>query len=175
MSSDIVETKQYGPNIFGQIVVDSHCESPYADDDNIRIVILHGRRADPAEGKCGKTPKEVVAWVKKHRKSWFAVPLWMYDHSGIALGVGHQNPFTCPFDTRRVGLIALERAAFNNAPDGDLFEQAKAIAEVYAMWANGECYGYRITVDDEVVDDCYGFIGFEHVKQEMEASARHYS
>jgi hypothetical protein len=83
----------------------------------------------------------------------------MYDHSGtIYRATRGGNPFSCPWDSGRVGSIALKRADFG--ADADLFKIAESICDTYTSWANGEIYGFEIVnLDGDTVESCWGFIG----------------
>ena len=109
-------------------------DHPYEDDAGVRVVILHRRYGDPANGACGRTPEEVEKWVEENSKEWFTTPLFLYDHSGAIYRVGEENPFTCPWDSGRVGIVALKRSEWG---DGDFAEYAASIAEAHTAWANG--------------------------------------
>lgn len=95
------------------------------------------------------TPDAVTAWERENAEGWFTIPLFLYDHSGTIYRVGHSNPFHCPWDSGRVGIIALRRAdwADGNASNEVLAEYAQSVAEAYTGWANGECYGYVLQDD----------------------------
>lgn len=164
-----VETIDLGRGLHARIYHDTDIEQPYADDDDVRIVVLHRRYIDPSDGTCGRDPDEVAAWERENAPEWFTIPLYLYDHSGTAYRVGYENPFHCRWDSGRVGIIALRRNAWGNGrePDDELFTFTQHVAEAYSEWANGECYGYVITgVDGEELVSCWGFVGFDTVTQE---------
>jgi hypothetical protein len=166
---ETIDTIELENGRVARIVHDQDCSAPYGDDDySLRIVWLHRRYSDPAKGACGKTPDEVAAWSKANAKAWFVTPLWMYDHSGIALGVGERNPFHCPWDSGRIGIVALRRDEWGPKSQVKYLETAQTIVETYAQWCNGECYGYRIEEDGEEIDSCYGFIGMDAVRERIE-------
>ena len=170
--------------IITTIEYDSDCESPFDGDDGIRIVVLHRRYSDPAKGACGSDPNEVMQWAKDNAKDWFVAPLWLYDHSGVAYRAGVANPFSCPWDSGQVGIIALKRSEWGSGKESDakLLEYAKNAAETYGQWANGECYGYRVIKarrfedgeicrdedEGEEIDSCYGFIGYDGVEEALQ-------
>lgn len=153
---------------------DPDCEQPYDGDDAVRIVVLHRRYIDPAGGACGSTPADVAAWEADNAEEWFTIPLFLYDHSGTIYQTGQSNPFHCPWDSGRVGIIALKRSEWpvglHDAPK--LEEQAAAIAEAYTLWANGETYGYALfDQEGNQIDSCGGFLGFETALTEARATA----
>lgn len=147
---------------------DDDCPQPFEGDDAVRIVVLHRRYIDPSNGACGSTPDEVAAWEAENADEWWTIPLFMYDHSGTAYRTGHSNPFHCPWDSGRVGIIALKRSEFDNSAFGgpDLETQAASIADTYTKWANGETYSCAIyDRDGELQDSCGGFIGMDAARE----------
>lgn len=174
-----------GTRLVAEIEYDHNCEAPYGGDDAVVIVILHGEYDDPSKGACGTTPQEVAAWCSEHEDEWFSVPLWAYIHGGIALAAGQGNPFSCPWDSGQVGVVALKRSKWGDAraegPEREaaLLGYAKSVAEEYGRWMNGECYGYTIVDPRNACydgDSCWGFVGFERVEEEakdaLERAAR---
>lgn len=172
-----IDTIKFENGLTARILHDADAEQPFADDDAVRIVILHRRYIDPSGGACGRDPDEVAAWERENPDEWFTIPLFLYDHSGTVYRVGRSNPFHCPWDSGRVGIVALKRAVWGggNEPDDWLAECARSIAAEYTSWANGECYGY--VLHDRAgreIDSCWGFIGIESVRgQAAEAAACH--
>jgi hypothetical protein len=163
--------------VTGYLVDDPDAERPFTDDDAVCIVVLHGRYVDPSMGRCGRTPDEVASWCHDNAAKWYTVPLWMYDHSGTTYGVGLINPFSCPWDSGRVGIVALRRVDWGNGdePDSKMFEYASSVASGYSRWANGDCWGYVVEdADGEELSSCWGFIGQEDAREEMVDSFNHY-
>jgi hypothetical protein len=153
---------------------DPDCEQPYHGDDTVRIVVLHRRYIDPSRGACGSTPDDVAAWEAENADAWFTIPLFLYDHSGTVYRTGRSNPFHCPWDSGRVGIVALKRSdwltGLHHAPT--LEDQAAAIAEAYSHWANGETYGYTLVDrDGNELNSCSGFLGLDSAIAEARAAA----
>jgi hypothetical protein len=127
-----------------------------------------------------------------------------YRHSGEAwslLGEGHQ----CQWDTtREAGVLYLENPKERDQwkdvkVDGEQFtstDAARAVLETYNRWLSGDCWWYRIEVEEETnaegccskcgtpdvnwyersleeADSCGGFIGLEHCLDEIESSLKH--
>jgi len=172
------KTIEFGEDLVAHIVPDGDVEQPYDGDDSVRIVVLHGRYSDPSKGECGKTPEEVERWAKENAREWYVVPLWMYDHSGTAYGVGEQNPFTCPWDSGRVGIVALRKDEWGKGRgelDSTRFEYAKGVAQAYTSWANGDCWGYVLKDAEGIeIDSCFGFIGMDSVEEAAREAAEFY-
>ena len=170
----LVDTLQFEHGLTARIYHDFDVENPFGCDGALRIVILHRRYIDPSDGACGNDPDEVAAWERENAAEWFTIPLFLYDHSGTVYRVGQSNPFHCPWDLGRVGIIALKRADWGNGAETDdkLTEYAAAIADEYTSWANGECYGYVLCdAAGQEIESCWGFIGMETVRKEATAAA----
>lgn len=173
-----MKTIDFGNGIVGKIYHDIDAENPYEGDDSTKIVILHRRYCDPAKWSCGKTPEEVERWAKKH-PGWFVMPLWLYDHSGTVYRVAESNPFHCPWDSGRVGIIAIRKKDWSRKNDPNreqkLIGYCNDIAETFTMWANGETYRYEIWNEhDECIDSCGGHIGMEYVEEDCRKAAKSY-
>lgn len=148
---------------------------PYAGDGAVRIVVLRRRCIDPSRGACGGDPDEVAQWERANSADWFSIPLYLYDHSGTVYRVGQTNPFHCPWDSGRVGIVALRRSEWGDGflTDARLTACAETVADTYTAWANGECYGYFLRdAEGNELDSCSGFIGRDAVAAEATASAR---
>ena len=157
-----------------EICYDRDVDMPYADDEAVHIVVLHGKYIDPSKGTLGADPKAVQKWCDTNEAEWYTVPLWMYDHSGTVYRVAAENPFHCRWDSGRVGIVALKRSEWGNGAETDeeLFKRAQGIASEYSDWANGECFGYILKDEDgDEVDACWGFIGRDAVEAEAKAAA----
>lgn len=153
---------------------DTECEQPFSGDEGVRIVVLHRRYRDPSSKSCGETADEVTAWAEENSQEWFSMPLWLLDHSGVAYAAGHSNPFSDPWDSGRVGIVAIKRAEFGSGsePAEKLEEYAKGIADAYGEWANGECYGYVIEGSDgSEIDSSWGYVGIEAVREAIKEAA----
>jgi hypothetical protein len=144
---------------------------------------------DP-DAEDGKLRAEVAAGV--------ALPLYLYDHSGITMSASREYPFNCPWDAGCVGMIYATRdkilAHFQaKRMTKKLRERATAglLSEVeeYDWYLTGECYGFvleRGGEDDdgevsewEEVDSCWGFLGpvetngiLDHLAPEFHAMAK---
>ena len=174
----LVDTLEFAQGLRASIYHDPDVEGPNSCDDALRIVILHGRYLDPSDGACGSDPGEVAAWERKNEAQWFSIPLFLYDHSGTVYRVGHSNPFHCPWDSGRVGIIALKRSEWGSGTESDdkLTEYAAAIAAEYTSWANGECYGYVLSdAAGHEIESCWGFIGMDTVREQAAAAAQSHS
>jgi hypothetical protein len=146
------------------------------DFDNLGTMVCFHRSYNLGD-KHDFSVEDIKALVK--RKDVLALPLFLIDHSGLSMSV---RDFGCPWDSGQVGFIFIDfekiRKEFSvKKVTKKLLEQVKKslIAEVdtYDSYLRGEVYGYLIKdADGEVLDSCWGFIGYDHVKSEGEAALK---
>lgn len=147
--------------------------------NDTRFVVLHNSYQNPAERWGLNTVEDVAAFEAENAAPdapWYHIPLWMIDHSGTAYRVGQSNPFSCPWDSGRVGIVALKRSEWGDGSDASLREIAESICSEYTAWANGEAYGYVIedADGDEVPDgSCWGFLGYDYAMSEAREAFDH--
>lgn len=112
------------------------------------------------------------AWMHQQRRMLLILPVYLYDHSGLALAT---TPFSCPWDSGQVGWIlashAQIRAAFGvrrltAAVLARATECLRAEVETYSSYLNGDVYGYQLFGPDAAdgdsdLDSCWGFYGQE--------------
>lgn len=161
---------EHESGLAAKIISDEDCSNPWADDDGIVMVVLHRNYTDPAKGKCGHTPEEVEYWCLENKDEWFITGLWMYDHSGVMYAAGEVNPFSCKWDSGRVGIIALKKTEWGagvTETDEQRKTYADEVCEEYTKWANGDCWGYQVCRDGEEISDgaCWGYVGIETAKE----------
>ncbi len=114
-------------------------------------------------------------------KLTIALPLYLYDHSGITMSTG---PFSCPWDSGQVGFIYVtnEKAkkeydwkALTKAHRKKIEDYLRNEVEVYDQFLRGDVYGYRIEDADEIeieIDSCWGFFGSDHEKSGLMENVR---
>jgi hypothetical protein len=110
------------------------------------------------------------AWMHQERRNLLILPVYLYDHSGLALAT---TPFSCPWDSGQVGWIfashAQIRAAFGvRRLTTALLARATATlrneVETYSRYLDGDVYGYQLFAPDAAEDSaeqdsCWGFYG----------------
>jgi len=184
--TDIIETDEE-TGLTLKIEQDPDVERPYSHDGSVILAVLHRQYINPAEKFAGAdlTTVEGIAEFEAAnaaaRSPWVVIPLFLYDHSGTSYRAGYSNPFSCPWDSGRVGVIALWRADFDQpkrgALKGEAWQQykrahwlkaANACCDEYTAWANGDCWGYVIEDEDgdDTGDSCWGFIGREYAEEQ---------
>lgn len=130
-------------------------ENPIADDDAVRLAILHRRYINPAR-KYGLTDQESIEAAEREARrpgaEFIAFPVYMYDHSGTSYSI---RPFSCPWDSGRAGTLFLRRSDFGRP----FRKAAESILAEYTAWANGQVYGFIVEDEEgEHLDSCWGFI-----------------
>ncbi len=98
-----------------------------------------------------------------HRLHW--TPVYLYEHSQSALST---TPFSCGWDSGLVGYLFItgleikELMGVKNIYQHHI-EQATAmmtgLLPALEQWINGDCWGFELRRDGEVVDSCWGFYG----------------
>jgi hypothetical protein len=117
---------------------------------------------------------DLIVAALPHCTDIIALPLYLYDHSGITMSTGS---FSCPWDSGQVGFIFITKAdALKEWGKPGQTRMSKRVrdaalacleAEVkeYDQYLTGDVYGYVIEGDDEFVACCWGFYGLEHCKE----------
>ena len=109
------------------------------------------------------------------------LPVWKYEHSGVAYAAAENNPFSCPWDSGQAGVIFVLKADIRKEYGVNRVDpktRAKVLTvlmgevETYSQWANGEVYGYTVTdTAGDAVESCWGFIGsLDYVRDEAKAA-----
>jgi hypothetical protein len=117
------------------------------------------------------------------KQTYIALPLYLYDHSGISISTSKTYPYDDPWDAGQVGIIyaTWEKTAKDNPglSNQELYECAVRLlqceVEVYDEYLRGETYFYLIEdSEDGTIDSCGGFIGMEAVQEEAERTLKYY-
>jgi hypothetical protein len=153
-----------------KVVHDSSAESPREWDNLGKMICFHNRynlgdkhnyNADDYSGW-----EEIKQAIIKKENPAVILPLYMYDHSGIAIST---SPFSCRWDSGQIGFVlaskkqALEEfggVRVSSKKKVEIESIIKAEVETYTKYVEGEVYGFQIVNEDyEVIDGCYGFYG----------------
>lgn len=107
------------------------------------------------------------------------IPVWMLDHSGCTVAVGHANPFGDPWDSGLVGVAYTTAARLEacGTPEDKIDEVIRAEVDEYGTWMRGEVYTATIfdTFKREDVESISGIIGLEWAEREAVAMAAHWN
>lgn len=159
----LVAQYKKGDEIF-QILYDE-CPSSPREWDNLGTIATWHRRHELGDIQPECRPEE---FIKDLGENWIILPVYMYDHSAIALSTG---AFGCSWDSGQVGFIYMskEKLVFEGITEEQAIKSLKAEIEIYGQYVNGEVYGYvhlrrkacgECGQDvDEDIDSCWGFYG----------------
>lgn len=145
-----------------EIYQDNDPMCPRADSDNLGTMICFHNSYDLGDAHTYSLA-EAIAMLKD--KTLIALPLYLYDHSGITMNtVG----FECRWDSGQVGMIFVTKKAIREEYKWNKITKARvakirsylqAEVEEYDQYLTGDVYGY--TTGD---DSCWGFYGHDHEK-----------
>ena len=98
---------------------------------------------------------EMKRAIIKAEKPAVILPLYMYDHSGIALST---TPFSCRWDSGQLGfaLIKKDSKRLTAKEKERLTKVLLACVEEYSQYINGEVYMYTVYDENEDVVECVG-------------------
>lgn len=149
----------------------------------------------PRCGGTGSATPTIREWANELGAIAIA-PLFVYEHSGITMSSG---PVKClpeaevtrrdteskgrfvsddaGWDTSMVGFAVITNESWTNCM-GDTPRNEEKFREIvdsevstYAMYLEGQVYGYIVAKDTPFEDSCWGFLGEEFVKQEANEAA----
>lgn len=98
-----------------------------------------------------------------HRLHW--LPIYMYEHGDVKLST---TPFSCHWDSSLAGMLFTtgaeikEMLGVKNLYEGHIKQATDMMTEALPtlqQWINGDCWGFELRVDGEVVGSCWGFYG----------------
>ncbi len=164
MDKPIHEEEYRGLTI--KIYQDEDSEGP-RDWDNLGTMICFHKKWKLGD-KHKMTIEELLELVE--RKDVVALPLFLYDHSGITMNT---TGFSCPWDSGKVGYIYVDEAKIRK--EYNLLDPSKKIhkdvitkvteilrqeVKTYDDYLTGNIYGFVIEDKDrEHIDSCWGFYG----------------
>jgi len=145
---------------------DGHGCHPRQDCDNLTTMVCFHRRYDLGD-KHEYTPESLQEYFREE-KELVAIPLYLYDHSGISIScrsfIGRAQH--AEWDSGQVGFIYMtKKAVLENWPNCKQWRvKAQKVMEqdvkVYDDFLRGNVYGYRIlNAAGEELDSCWGYIG----------------
>jgi len=172
-SIETIKSDNYVANIY---IDDTPC-SP-REDDNFGTLIAFHSKYDLSDNK-DFTQEELIEHIQ--RDDIFALPVYMYEHSGIALST---TPFSCEWDSGQVGYIFVTYDKMLNVfGEVDLNRAQECLVseiEEYSNYLKGEVYGYQIYKKGDCeycsdsVHSCWGYIGYEWVQEEVKDQLKYF-
>lgn len=184
---EVIEGKTH----VGKIFYDSTPENPREMFDHEDLILLQHRRYKIGD-KHSYRSDDYSSWddfekqLKKDYDNPFILPVYMYDHSGIAINtVG----FNCPWDSGQIGFVLITKAKvreiyqvkrITKKVKEKAYEYLNASITEYGQYLSGQVYGYIVSKknededgdemgDGEEKDSCWGFYGLDYCKEEVKS------
>jgi hypothetical protein len=172
-----------------EIGYDPDAGSPRDDCATGCSLVMWGKRWNfPNDAKLdiGAFPgwPQIEAHLLDEGTALYSQPVWVYEHSGIALSTGPRTyPFDCPWDSAQCGVAYVTAQNWRvcqgtpwTGSDEDkamAAEMIKQAVQVYGWYINGETYSWALLGEDgETVDSCGGYYGWEAVETAAREAAR---
>lgn len=108
--------------------------------------------------------KELIA----EQKDIIILPLYLYDHSGLAMSTGSfvGRAVHAEWDSGQIGYIYADHEDILNSfgqVTPETIRQAREClegeVESYDAYLRGDCWGYRLYMNGQETDSCWGFLG----------------
>lgn len=176
MTEDVVETFPLKDGRVLKIIQDTDPQDPRTFFDNVGIMVCWHRRYELGDEQPKESPDN---WWEEHEKEMkVALPLRLYDHSGITMSIGSgPHPFDPQgWDSGQVGWIyttkerILKILGEGKWTDEDIIEILTHEVKTYDQHLTNEVYGFTISKSEEcnlghdheeVTDSCWGFYGHD--------------
>ena len=171
-----------------KIAYDEDGANPFKEWDGEPDIIGWHRHYDfntRAEDKA-KTPRDFLNEAKAERHIY--LPLYMYDHGGIAFSTVRAGQFADPWDSGQYGFIFWTREKIEAGQGRGygrritakkrafLTQQLRTSVELLNDYVQGNVYGYIVGDGGEQLDSCWGFYGdIESCLAEARSAADHYA
>lgn len=159
-----------------KVMADKSAENPITEwDGNIEFCCWHSRYDLGNSKRYGnnlESSEECRDYAKRTKS--ILLPLYMYEHSGIALSLGREYPFNCRWDSGQLGYILIDRQwlheyfgkkYFTKKIRARMLEAAENNVKLYNDYLSGAVYGFCVeNTDGKTIDNCWGFYGYDHKK-----------
>jgi hypothetical protein len=179
---DVVERVEYeGYTI--RIYYDPDPPNPRTEYDNLGTLIAKTKRENYSDkgvrvdlGDYSSWSEAEAAVMREYGPS-ILLPVYMYEHSGIALST---SPYHDPWDSGRLGLIFVPLATVRDEYgvrriSKNLRERVvhylKGEIETYSAYLNGEVYGVTLMLGDEELFSCWGYFDKEYAIEDAKRDA----
>jgi hypothetical protein len=179
----IVESYEHAGCVI-EIIWDPDISDP-REMDNLGIMLCAHRRytlgdeqveADSRFSECGSWAE--IRQVIEADGGTHLKPLWLLDHSGLAMSTGSFGCDPGGWDSGVVGVIytTKERIDLIGTPEDSIDECLDAEVKEYDDYLQGHGFGYVVTRDGHQIDSCWGYLGYDSIpdaKKEAEFIAEH--
>jgi hypothetical protein len=126
---------------------------------------------------------EMEKAIKRNEDVALIEPLYMYDHSGITIST---SSFSCRWDSGQIGFVYITKQSVRECYGikritKKYLEKAQSLLDgevkTYDNYLTGSVYGYNVVKvdedgDEEDIDSCWGFFGYDHEKSGLLDYAR---
>jgi hypothetical protein len=177
------------PNIVVEIFPDTEPLNPREDGGSYGIMACVHKKYNLSDEGAEITIGDFTSWKEvkdyliKECGAVVILPLWLYDHGGISISTQafYGRAQHAHWDSGPVGFIYATRESIEFGQEwkyltkerrAKVEEYLRSEINIYDQYLTGDVYGYRISVDGEIIDSCYGFFGEELVKEEAIISAK---
>lgn len=161
--------------------------NPRTEFDNLGTLVCFHRRYDLGDRNHGwHSSEDFLRWLneqeaqprfKKGHKI-VALPVYMYEHSGITLNT---TGFNCPWDSGQVGVIYVtadkikKEFGWKQLTPKRVEKIKKLLRDeikTYDQFVTGDVYGCEVlNPEGEFIDSCWGFYGSDPAKSGLEEFA----
>lgn len=174
--SEIIKSVNLKDGNVLEIYQDEYPINPRKEDDgHIGIVAIFHNSYDIGDEDIPFSSDDFKGWdemedhIMNKLKAVVCLPIYMYDHSGITIGI---KPYSCKFDSGQVGFIYTTLKRLDslgvNLKEGETWAAYVAgltlslEAEIKTLdeYVTGDVYGFQVkNAHGEQVDSCTGFYG----------------
>lgn len=161
-----------------EIEQDSCPESPANWDNLGRIAYCSHRHVLGTENVSKERLDEIRDGIAKGEL--VGMPVYAYIHGGAMIKAGECNPFHCPWDSGQCGFVyCTKQEAIKEFGNRILTKSVKAAAlrclrgevQTFSQYLEGDVWGYRVLVDGEEVESCWGIYGHDEAVAEAKSVA----
>jgi len=121
-----------------KIVPEGDSSNPRTEFDNLGTMVCWHGRYTLGDVQPKSRPGDYMESEGISDETHVILPLYLYDHSGITIST---SPFSCPWDSGRVGFIYAKRGA-EDTTDERLERYLKGEVDTYDAYISGEVYGF---------------------------------
>lgn len=157
------------------IVPDFFCDSPRENCEHDSVIFSNHRHYNPDNRSIEELLDENGNLrTRELDKDYIYLPIYAYEHSGIALSTERTGCFADRWDSGMFGIIAISKASvrknwcvkrISKKMRENVCSCLKAEVAELSAWYNGECYGYEVmNSDGDCLESCYGYIGYESIE-----------
>lgn len=150
-----------------EIHIDESPSSPREWDNLGKMICSHSRYnlgdKHDINPRDYDSTEEVERAIRIKEDVAIMLPLYLYDHSGITMKT---TPFGCQWDSGKVGYIVASKKKIR-AEYGvkritkkiieKVINVLEAEVKVYDQYLTGDVYGFKLFVNGEETDACWGF------------------